>query len=145
MALQGTFNHIEYTAHPTETVISSITYPADMPSGSDDFDKRGTTVTESMPADVENVTTYTNKYYYVMASSVHTLNTDPTFGNTVDLAYKIGVWDDQASKNTDYDNPITTLSYDMEWDWSVHTNPTEEAYNHFKSIATLSTSSLTDN
>lgn len=143
MALTGTYKVVDYSDHPTDTVIETTTYPADLPSGSDDFDKRGTTVSQSVPAKVEEITSYDDKYYFVRAASVHNLGVGNE-GNLVELSYIVGAYDSADDKNSDYENTIETFTYNTPWDYDTMTNPTQEAYNHFKSLGVLTTSSLTD-
>lgn len=137
MALTGSFNYYEYISDPDESngYTSSISFPADLPSDHPDYDKRGTTEYEICVPTIATTSSYEGKYFYCSAASVHNVGGTIEGKNVVELTYLMKVYNSKDDKDSDFiNNPIVTIDERTDWDWDLHTNPVEIAYNHFKTL-----------
>lgn len=133
MALSGSFTHYEYEDHPTETISSTFTYPADLPEGSEHYDLRGQTITTTTPVEVAVTSSYDGCYIFVKSTAVFTLNIeDGENATNINSIYRI--YNSKAEKDVDIDSHIAEYQYDIDWDWDIDSNPNVKAYTFIKSL-----------
>lgn len=103
MGLIGNFRKIVETISETETVEVEVTYPATLPEGHRDYDKRGTTGTVTTPRVIVTEEILEDVYIaidYVTANKFVELNNKPL----LDFGYR--VYNSKAERDADPDNYI---------------------------------------
>lgn len=71
MALTGSYYSYTYSDHPTDTLTATASYPADLPEGHPDYDKRGTSEIVTTPVQVENAVETEGVYCLITACTIN--------------------------------------------------------------------------
>lgn len=137
MALSGNYTHYTYEQHPTETITETVSYPADLPEGNENYDKRGTTEEVTLPLMVETPTLYENCIIGLRIANTYVTNNDGTNekNKVVLLDYSFRLYDSLEDKENRYaENHIAEISNTCRViDLSSNTNIWEYCYNDIKS------------
>lgn len=127
MALTGTFLRYYNVISQTETETVTITYPMEIPTGGEDYEKRGTTETIEVPVQTEEFITYENVHIVIHAASVNKASSK----HILDYCYKI--YNSEAEYLADSESHIFEDCQGLEWEDTLSDNVLVLAYNHFKS------------
>ena len=131
MALEGTYKKFQYTDHPTNTVVQTITYPEQMLEDDPDYDKRGTSEEVTVPETVETVILHENAYVAVQGTSISVL-INTTDIKSVDLSSVFRVYSSKEAAKENWDNYLFENNVFGSWDWNENTNPWEVVYTAIK-------------
>lgn len=141
MALTGDIVITTYSAHPTLTSSVFVEYPADLNTGSEHYDKRGTSETISVSQSQETRTVYSGSYIRVKNANVYTLGSSGST-NFMGLEGYYRVYGSAESRSADWENYLYEGEIISQWDFDSNTNPYEAAYDWLKT--TPYNSGLTD-
>ena len=132
MALTGTFNHhIQSESETTETI--SVVYPADLPADDPNYDRRGTTVEETIPLMATNVQAYENSYVIIKDLNVTNVFDESTTPWTKMHAGRliVNVYASEDDRNNDSLNPLVSDTVRISFELDC-TNHYERAYQLLK-------------
>lgn len=133
MALQGKYIYYSYNQHDSETILTTVTYPEDLPEGHPDYDKRGTTQEVAVPKIIEVPTVYENCVIGVRTINAYILNSDDDGNKIVNLHYNFRVYASIEDKENHFDeNFLEEYSDTTTVDLSTYPNLWEYAYNQIK-------------
>jgi hypothetical protein len=132
MALSGSFTHIWSELNNDVTQSIDVTYPADLPSNDPNYDKRGTTVQESVPTQVEHSQSYSDVYIHIQGASIY--NKEDNVGDkgkSCSIVYK--VFNSEGESHTE-GAELVRADYTFDWDFATMTNPYSEGYDMLKTL-----------
>jgi len=137
MALQGDL--YQNTLVESGSIIEIVTYPTTMEENDPNYDKRGTTVTESYPNMIPSESLKGN-YYFIVEAVIVRYNS--RFRSGIDgeavkvpqAEIRYHLYNNQSERNDDYYNNTVEADYigPFEYDFDYDGNPIEWAYNTCK-------------
>ena len=148
MALLGDYKIKIEVPHETETKIVSVTYPADIPEGDNNYDKRGTTVDEVQPVLVDASEIYANSYIRIQSITVYVSN---VFNRTEDgslasngqaknLHVSLRLYTNENVARADHDDFLKEVNEFIPSDSiDFESNLLSQVYTYFKSLDHLGT------
>lgn len=141
MALTGDIVITTYTEHPSLTSSVFVEYPADLPSGSEHYDKRGTSGYVSVSQSQETRNVYSGSYIRVKNANVYTSGESGS-STFMSLEGYYRVYGSAESRSAGWNNHLHEVEIVGQWDFDTNTNPYEAAYEWIKT--TPYNSGLTD-
>ena len=139
MALSGSLTYINTTGSGVFETIT-INVPADAPSGSEYYDYRGQSVTQSV--ETNTLTSESYDGVYVKVTSIQIWPPRIESDSTVYLEPTFRIYGSKASRSADIDNYILSDFKTKEWNTASDTDPYQLAYDLIK--AEFPTDTLTD-
>jgi hypothetical protein len=132
MALSGSFTHIWSKLNESVTQSIDVTYPVDLPADDPNYDKRGTTVQESVPTQTEHSQSYSDIYLHIQAASIYNKEDNVgDLGKSCSVIYKIFNSETEAHTSG---SELLRADYTFDWDFLTMTNPYSEGYDMLKTL-----------
>ena len=128
MALSGNITLLEYSGSGKYQTVT-INVPADAPSGSEFYEHRGQSVTQSTEIDI---ITSSSLPCYIKITSIQIWPPRIDSESTVYIEPTYRVYGSEASRSADVSNYLWVSSTSTEWDADVDTDPYQTSYNSIK-------------